>query len=268
MTEILQVSKLKKQYGRFILDIPRFTLNGGQIKAFVGKNGAGKTTFLKSIVNQIALDDGKITIFNEKINSVKAKELIGFSFTDTPIFYPNFTGKEASCVMKGIYHTWKVKIFADLLDKFNIDSSKTYDELSTGMRVKFNLALAVSHEPKLLVLDEVTSGLDPISRKDILLFLKEICHVKNTAILFSTHIIEDLADIADSLAIIKDGKIILEDQMDEISSKYYIKDSQSATDNYLLRLSSESNGEYLYKLADGDESTHSKINEIIEFCLN
>ncbi|MDM8212298.1 ABC transporter ATP-binding protein [Enterococcus hirae] len=267
MAAILTVSNVRKQYDRFTLEIPHFSLNEGEIRAFVGKNGAGKTTFLKAILNQVALDAGTITIFNEEVDSIVAKELAGFSFNDVPIFHPNFTAKEADRVMKGIYHSWKTEIFTNLLARFTIDPVKMYSELSTGMKVKFNLALAVSHEPKLLILDEVTSGLDPVSRKDILVFLKEIQQTYQTAILFSTHIVEDLADIADSLTVIKEGKIVLEDQMAEISSKYYIKDPQFATDNYLLKLGNESSSDYLYKLADEEAAAHSEIKDIIDFCL-
>lgn len=263
----LKVLNLKKKYDTFILDIPFFSLNEGEINAFLGKNGAGKTTFLKLILNQIKVDEGKVLVFDKEISSSIAKENVGFSFTETPIIFPNFTGSEANIVMKGIYKNWDKRFFLNLLHTFNINSSKMYSELSTGMKVKFNLALAISHRPKILILDEVTSGLDPIARKDILNFLKETQNIQNTSILFSTHIIEDLEDIADSLTIIKDGKIILEDKMDEILTNYYFENQKVTVNEYILKLDNGSSENYLYKLGKNDKLPRPKLKDIIQFCL-
>jgi ABC-2 type transport system ATP-binding protein len=262
---ILKVKDIVKNYPNFSLNITNFELDENTIKAVVGKNGAGKTTFLKAIISQIQLDQGEIFINGESNKSKLAKQEIGFSFGDTSILNPDFNAVEVDKIMSALYSSWDSPFYFTLLNDLNIPLKKSFATFSSGMKVKFNLSTAVAHKPNFLILDEVTSGLDPISRKEILSFLKEIKTLRRTAILFSTHIIEDLKNIADSVSIIREGRIVLEDSIEALDTCYLITSENNATSNY-EEIFQNSHSDKLYKVAKSNK-IHSSINEIIEYCL-
>ena len=205
---IVEVRDLVKTYPSFELKNISFDLECGRITGFIGRNGAGKTTTIKSMLNLIHPDSGTIRFFDSPLvgNESGIKKRIGYS-TGTVSWYPRKKIRDIVDIVKRFYETWDEEACRTYLDLFRIDAGKTPLELSEGMKVKLNLALALSHKAEVLILDEPTSGLDPFSRNELLelfLGLKE----KGVAVFFSTHIISDIEKCADDIVYISGGKII------------------------------------------------------------
>ena len=207
--EILRVENLVKRYERFTLNNVSFTLDHGYIMGFIGRNGAGKTTTLKSMLNLVHADGGQVTLMGEDFftHELACKQKIGFMFGGID-YYPKTRLKNISRVVKRFYREWNDQQFETYLQRFELDPDKRADQLSDGMRVKFSLALALSHNAQLLILDEPTSGLDPVSRDDLLELFQELIEDGQRSILFSTHITSDLEKCADFITYIKDGEIV------------------------------------------------------------
>ena len=204
---IVEVRNLKKEYPSFLLDQVSFDLEAGRITGFAGRNGAGKTTTIKSMLNLIHPDQGEITCFGMPLNGHEAeiKRRIGYS-TGTVSWYPRKKLKDIVRVTRSFYPNWDENAYRTYLAQFRLNEHKTPLELSEGMKVKFNLLLALSHRAELLILDEPTSGLDPFSRDellDIFMALREA----GVAVFFSTHIISDLEKCADDMVYISGGRI-------------------------------------------------------------
>jgi len=207
--ELLQVKELEKHYDRFTLDRVSFSLEPGYIMGFIGRNGAGKTTTIKAMLNLIHRDGGEVTVngrsYSEHEN--ECKKDIGFVLGEFDC-YRKSTLRKITEVTRRFYDSWDEAAYADCLRRFALDESKRVSELSAGMRVKYALALALSHDAKLLILDEPTSGLDPVSRDDLLELFRSLIEDGTRSILFSTHIISDLEKCADYVTYIKGGKIL------------------------------------------------------------
>ena len=204
---IVEVSGLCKAYPAFQLKDVSFTLEGGQITGFIGRNGAGKSTTIKAMLNLIHADGGNVSYFGLPLreNEAKIKQRIGYS-TGAVSWYPRKTIREILEVTRGFYSTWDEEACRSYMALFSLDESKKPMELSEGMKVKFNLLLALSHRAEVLILDEPTSGLDPFSR-DELLSLFETLKSRGVTILFSTHITSDLERCADRIVYIRQGEI-------------------------------------------------------------
>ena len=204
---IVEVSGLCKAYPAFQLKDVSFSLEGGQITGFIGRNGAGKSTTIKSMLNLIHTDSGSITCFGLPLreNEAEIKQRIGYS-TGAVSWYPRKTIREIMAVTRDFYSSWDAEACRSYMTLFNLDESKRPMELSEGMKVKFNLLLALSHRAEVLILDEPTSGLDPFSR-DELLELFGTLKARGVTILFSTHITSDLERCADNIIYIRQGRI-------------------------------------------------------------
>lgn len=204
---IVKVKNICKTYPAFRLKDVSFTLDEGTITGFIGRNGAGKTTTIKSMLNLIHTDSGEITYFDLPLleHEKEIKQRIGYS-TGTVTWYPRKTIREIVDVTRSFYSTWDGEAYRKYLSMFGLDETKKPMELSEGMKVKFNLLLALSHKAEVLILDEPTSGLDPFSR-DELLELFETLKDHGVTILFSTHITSDLEKCADSIIYIRNGEI-------------------------------------------------------------
>ncbi len=206
---ILSVQNLCKNYEKFSLHKVSFSLEKGYIMGFIGRNGAGKTTTLKSMLGLVHPDSGTVTVlgddFTEKEFSCKQKIGLVLGGVD---YYPKKKLKTITEVTKRFYSDWDEEEYTSCLKRFDLDPEKRIDELSAGMRVKYSLALALSHRARLLILDEPTSGLDPVSRDDLLELFQEIIEDGEHSILFSTHITSDLEKCADFITYIKNGEII------------------------------------------------------------
>ena len=206
---ILEVEGLTKRYAKFTLDSVSFSLEKGYIMGFIGRNGAGKTTTLKSMLRLVHPDAGMVRVGGEDFqqNEWACKQKIGVVWGGVD-YYPKKRLKTIADVTRRFFPQWDEETYQNCLRRFELDPDKRIDELSAGMRVKFPLALALSHRAELLILDEPTSGLDPVSRDDLLGLFQELIEDGEHSILFSTHIISDLEKCSDFITYIKDGKIL------------------------------------------------------------
>ena len=234
---IVEIKNLKKEYPLFLLDNVSFNLEAGRITGFAGRNGAGKTTTIKSMLNLIHPDSGEITCFGMPLNGHEAeiKRRIGYS-TGTISWYPRKKLKDIAAVTRSFYPNWDESAYGKYLKQFQLDENKTPLELSEGMKVKFNLLLALSHRAELLILDEPTSGLDPFSRNellDIFMALRD----DGVAVFFSTHIISDLEKCADDLVYISGGKIKAAMMIHDFCSSHSLQNE--SLEQTILRLEKE-----------------------------
>ena len=226
MSEIRNVIELKdvtKDYGDFKLDQVSFVVPEGSVCGFIGQNGAGKTTTINLILNAIKKDSGEITVFGEKVEGESAhlREDIGVVF-DEMGFHEFMTGCDINLMMKHIYKNWDEKAFFEYLRKFSLPSKKKCGSFSRGMRMKLQIAVALSHHAKLLIMDEPTSGLDPIVRNEMINIFREFVLEEDHTILLSSHITSDLEKLADEVIFINGGIIVLSGNKDEILEKHGI----------------------------------------------
>lgn len=221
--DILAVQNLNKKYAKFELKNVSFTLEKGYIMGFIGRNGAGKTTTLKTMLNLVHADSGSVSMLgmDYSSNELSCKQKIGFMLGGI-FYYPKNKLKTITSVVKRFYKDWDDTVYNGYLTRFGLDQDKKVDELSSGMKVKYALTLALSHHAELLLLDEPTSGLDPVSRDEILELFQEIIEDGEKSILFSTQITSDLEKCADFITYIKNGEIIHSKEKDEFLNSYKI----------------------------------------------
>jgi ABC-2 type transport system ATP-binding protein len=217
----LDIKNLNKKYEHFQLKDVSFQLEKGYIMGFIGANGAGKTTTIKSILNLSRMDGGEISILGKNMaeHEVELKQEIGYAFGDIN-FYTRSKIKTLTNVIKPFYRNWDDGTYYKYLKKFNLIEDKKIAELSTGMKVKYSLTLALSHGAKLLILDEPTSGLDPAARDNLLDIFQELVQDGEISILFSTHITSDLEKCADYITYIHNGQIINSAEKEEFVDTY------------------------------------------------
>lgn len=223
MEAILQVENLTKQYPDFKLDHVSFSIPKGTIMGLIGENGAGKSTTINAILNLIQRDEGTVTFWGEKLSadSRQIKEDIGVVF-DGINFYETLTPAKVGKISAAAYKQWDQTVYCDYLNKFQLPSGKEIKTFSKGMKMKLCIAVALSHKPKLLILDEATGGLDPIMRDDILDVFLEFVQDENHSILISSHITADLEKVADYITFIHEGKVLFCKSKDELRYKYGI----------------------------------------------
>ena len=217
MDYVLELKKVTKDYGDFKLDEVSFAVPRGCICGFIGQNGAGKTTTIKLILDIIKMSAGEIKVLSGDMqkDGKDLKERIGVVF-DEMGFHEFMTAKEINTMMKHIYQNWEEETFFNYLKRFSLPRKKRCGSFSRGMRMKLQIAVALSHGAELLVLDEPTSGLDPIVRNEILQIFQEFVMEENHTILLSSHITGDLERIADMVVFIDHGKIILAGDKNEL----------------------------------------------------
>lgn len=223
MENILEIKNLRKNYKGFSLKDVNFSLERGYIMGFIGPNGAGKSTTIKLIMNLIKRDSGEIKVLGlDNIKHEKRiKNKIGFVF-DGNYFYEELAIDEMKMILSRIYKNWDEEAFKKYIKEFNLPSKKKIKELSKGTKMKFSLAVALSHQAELLIMDEPTSGLDPLMRNELLEILSNLIQDENKGIFFSTHITSDLDKIADYITLINDGEIIFSSPKDEMLDNYRI----------------------------------------------
>jgi ABC-2 type transport system ATP-binding protein len=221
--EMLSVRSLNKTYEKFRLKDVSFSLDAGYIMGFIGRNGAGKTTTLKAMLHLIHPESGAVTILGRdyQTSSLALKQQIGFMSGGVD-FYPKQKLSLITRVVKRFYDGWDDAAYRGYLERFGLDESKKVEELSQGMKVKYGLALALSHQARLLILDEPTSGLDPVSRDDLLELFQQLIEDGGKSILFSTQITSDLDKCADYITYIKDGEIMASTSKDDFLGAYKI----------------------------------------------
>ena len=208
MTEILTVRKLCKHYPAFELHDVSFSIRAGSIMGLVGRNGAGKTTTIKSLLRLVRPDGGSVEFLGQPVDEHAAalRREAGYVSGDL-CYYPRKRLSQLTAVTRSFYPAWDDARYEALLRRFSLDSSKRVCELSAGMKVKYQLACALSHGARLLILDEPTSGLDPVSRDDLLELLRSLCERDGVSVLFSTHITSDLDACADDVTYLQNGTV-------------------------------------------------------------
>lgn len=223
MENILEIKNLSKKYDEFTLSDVNITLAKGCIMGFIGENGAGKSTTIKLILNLIHRENGDIKILglDNREKEIQIKEEIGVVL-DESNFPDDIKAGEVSKIMKHIYRNWDDNVFQSYLKKFSLPMKKVVKEYSRGMKMKLAIAVALSHHAKLLILDEATSGLDPIVREEILEVFLEFIQDEEHSIFISSHIISDLEKIADYITFIHKGKIVFSEPKDLLLDDYGI----------------------------------------------
>ena len=234
----LEVAGLKKNYAGFSLNVS-FALEEGKITGFIGRNGAGKTTTIKSLLGFVHPDAGDIRFFSMPFaeNEMKIKSRLGVVLGGVN-YYPQKRLGTVAAVTSRFYPEWDDLLYRKYMQLFSLDESKRISELSAGMKVKFSLALALSHSADLLILDEPTSGLDPVSRDELMELFRSVVKSGKRSILFSTHITSDLEKCASHITMIKDGQILCSDTRDGFLARYRAQfgDGQMSLEDILVRV--------------------------------
>lgn len=236
---MLHVNNLCKRYEKFALDNISFDLPAGYILGFIGRNGAGKSTTIKCMLGINPPDSGRVEILGMDMatQAMQIRCEVGYSAGETDC-YPNTTVSKLGKVYGTFFDNWDADKFARLLDRFGIEPRKKIRELSSGMRVKLGVAMALSRDAKLLVLDEPTSGLDPVARDELLDILQRIVEDGNHSVLFSTHITGDLDKVADFIVFIDHGKVVANAPKDELLGQHALISGGKAdlTDDLIHRM--------------------------------
>lgn len=226
MSNLLEIKNLSKSFGKKVVlrDIS-FNVPSGAIVGFIGDNGAGKSTTFKTVLQLISKDSGTVKIFGEEnINKdAKNKGKIGVVF-DAMNLPAHLTIKQLNKVFEKMFEFWDQDNFYRLVNTFSLPTNEKVDKFSRGMSMKLTIAVALSHNAKLLILDEATGGLDPSSREQVLEELKSFVNKSNGGILLSSHIMSDVEKIASHLIVIKDGEILLNEEKDKVLDNYAIVD--------------------------------------------
>lgn len=221
---VIELNQVTKSYTGFTLDHISFSLPQGTIMGLVGENGAGKSTTIQLIMDAIAPDSGSISVFgtsNQSKDFIKQKQEIGIVLDEA--YFPEVLNvKDLDTIMKATYTNWDRTMYQGYIQKFKLPINKKIQEYSRGMKMKLAIAVALSHHPKLLILDEATSGLDPMIRDEILDVFNDFTRDENHSILLSSHIISDLEKICDYITFLHKGKLILCEEKDILLEKYAV----------------------------------------------
>lgn len=238
MINCIELEHLHKSYDRFVLGDISLQLKEGYITGLIGPNGAGKTTLIKMIMGMVHPDQGEIRLFgrDHKEHQSANKGKIGY-VSDENIFYEQLTVKQMKKVIAPFYSSWDEHTYLKYEERFKLPSGKKIKDLSKGMKIKFSLAIALSHGADLLIMDEPTSGLDPVFRREMLDLLTEHIQDEKKSILFSTHNTTDLDRIADYIVFINDGKIVFNEMKEALTEKYLlVKGGKELLDRDVRRL--------------------------------
>lgn len=223
MENLLEVRGLCKSYRDFALRDVSFSLPAGSIMGLIGENGAGKTTTLKLILNELRRDGGSVRVFGRDNirEEIEVKKYIGAVF-DESYFYGGLTAEDIGSILKKVFRTWDGPLYEKYRRDLEIPPKKKIQEYSKGMKKKLAIASALAHHPRLLILDEATSGLDPVVRSEILDLFLDFIQDERCGVLFSSHITTDLERIADSVTFLHRGRVVLSRPKDELVDRYGI----------------------------------------------
>lgn len=219
----IEIKNLCKSYKNFKIDNLNLTLPGGYIMGLVGENGAGKSTTIKLILNMVHKDSGTITVLGRDNcdNFELTKEDIGVVLDEVG-FNSLFTAKDIDKIMSHTYKNWSSEQFYAYLERLTLPTDKKFKELSRGMKMKLGIAVALSHNAKLLILDEATNGLDPVVRDEVTDLFMEFTRDESHSVLISSHIVSDLEKICDYIAFIHKGRVILCEEKDRLRENYVV----------------------------------------------
>ena len=276
MENILEIKNLNKKYDDFALKDVSFSLPKGYVMGFVGENGSGKTTTIRSILNMAKIDSGKISVFglDSVDDTIAIKEKSGVVF-DSIYLAEHLNIIQIEQQLKPFYKDWDSKEFFSRIKEFDLPEKKKTGEFSKGMKMKLMIAIALSHKAELIILDEPTSGLDPVARDELLDILLEYIEDENRGVLFSTHITADVERIADYVTILHDGKVWFTGEKDKLSEKYAVikgdeNDIPANLKEKLIGFHSYRNGfdamletAYLNEVPKSIEAEKASIDEIL-----
>jgi ABC-2 type transport system ATP-binding protein len=222
MDHALEFNHVEKHYPGFDLRAS-FRLPRGYIMGLIGPNGAGKTTLIKLALDLVRCDGGSIRVLglDHRSDGDKARALVGF-VPDEPRFHEDITLERLKAVTAPFYPRWNERRFDELADAFGLPLRRSFKKLSHGTKSKFALALALAHEPELLILDEPTSGLDPAFRRELLTLLSGLLQDDRVSVLFSTHITADLERTADYITFVRDGRIVFSRPKDDVRDTFFV----------------------------------------------
>jgi len=221
MPNVIEIKHLCKYYPAFRLEDVSLAVPGGTIMGIIGENGAGKSTTLKCLLNLIRRDSGEITLLGkDAVKEERAvKEDIG-AVLDESLFHDTLTVENVDKIMARLYRKWDKNRFADYVKKFDLPKNLYLKEFSRGMKMKLSIAAALSHHPRLLILDEATSGLDPVVRDELLDEFLDFIQDESRGILISSHITSDLEKAADYVTYLHKGRVVLQGAKDELLESY------------------------------------------------
>lgn len=213
----IEIKGLTKKYDGFTLNNISFDVPKGSIMGFIGQNGSGKTTTIRALLNIIKRDAGTIKLLGlDNIeNEYEIKEQVSAVFDELP-FHEDFNAKQMNIILGSIYKEWDIAKYKEYLDRFALPEKKKIKQFSKGMKMKLQIAAALSHNAKLLIMDEATTGLDPVVRNEILDIFREYLQDEENSILMSSHITSDLEKIADSVTFIDKGNLLVSGYKDDI----------------------------------------------------
>lgn len=242
----IEIANLRKCYDGFTLDDISFNVPKGSIMGFIGQNGAGKSTTIRAILNITKTDGGSIKLLgmDHIRDEAQIKEQIAAVFDESP-FHDSFKAKQLNILFRGLYQSWDEQKFYGYLERFQLPRNKKLGEFSKGMKMKMQIATALSHGAKLLVMDEPTTGLDPVVRNEILDIFREFLNDEDNSILLSSHITSDLDKIADCVTFIDRGRLLLTGNKDQILESHG-----------LMKCSKEE-----YREIDPEDIVSARINE-------
>lgn len=217
----IEIRNLTKDYPRFKLDNLNLTLPSGCIMGLIGENGAGKSTTIKLILDMIHKDSGTVTILgrdNQEHIQI-TKQDVGVVLDEVGL--PEcLTVRQVGKIMKLTYANWDDEVFKTLVEKLVIPEKKAFKEFSRGMKMKLGIAIALSHHPKLLILDEATNGLDPVIRDEVVEMFSQFTRDESHSILISSHIVSDLEKICDYIAFLHQGRLLICEEKDVLLGMY------------------------------------------------
>ncbi len=278
----IEIKGLTKKYDGFTLDNVSFNVPKGTVMGFIGQNGAGKTTTLRALLNIIRADGGSIKMLglDHIKDEYEIKEQVAAVFDEIP-FHDTFTAKQVGIMHSGLYGGWDPALYDEYLDRFALPRNKKIKQFSKGMKMKLQIAAALSHGAKLLIMDEATTGLDPVIRNEILDIFREYLKNDENSILMSSHITSDLEKISDGVTFIERGKILLSGDKDEILERHgVIKCSKSdfkeiAAEDYISARLNDFGAEVMVSDRDAAKRKYSgltlektTLEEIMLFYVN
>lgn len=217
----IEVRGLCKTLGKFTLDHVSFSVPKGRIVGLIGENGAGKSTTINLILNEWKQDEGEIRIFGEQNTDYRLKDRIGVVF-DECNFPESLNAKGVERILSGVFTAWDGAAYRRYLRQFDLPENKPIRMFSKGMKMKLSIACALAHHPRLLILDEATTGLDPVVRDEILDLFLEFIQDEERSVFFSSHITSDIEKVSDYVVFLHQGKVVLEEPRDTLLYQYGI----------------------------------------------